>query len=290
MSSPSSRIVGEPGKRSLRACSSLCTSTSSTSASTPSSRSTCSSSASVSGREGQPSHQRTSTLMDLHALDHGVLHGAILRACLGALDRIDGLHAGRDAPEHGVLAVEPGGLLGGHDEELAAVGVRAAVGHGERAAHDLVLVDLVLELVAGAAGSRALRTATLDHEVLDHAVEDQAVVVAVAGQLDEVVHGLRRVLVEQLDLDRPVIGVHRRLAHRLFVTSTRSSVPRTCLPLTLSTTSLARSCGTSTKLKRSSTRTWRTSSFSRCVWSTTAPTTSAGSIPSWRPAPTISFA
>ena len=48
------------------------------------------------------------------------------------------------------------------------------VGHRQRAADDLVLVDLVLERVAGAAGAGALRAAALDHEVLDDAVEDRA--------------------------------------------------------------------------------------------------------------------
>src|SRR5918992_1303559 len=227
--------------------------------------------------------------MDLHALDHRVLHRAVLGAGLGPLDRVDGLHARADLAEDGVLAVEPGSRVGRDDEELAAVRVRPAVGHRQRAAHDLVVVDLVLELIARTAGAGALRAAALDHEVLDHAVEDQPVVVAVLRQLHEVLHRLRGLALEQLELDRPVVGVHRRLAHRLLVTSSRSSVPRTRLPFTLSTTSPARCSGTSTKEKRSSTRTLRTSSFSRCVLSTTAPTTSAGSMPWARPAPTTSF-
>ena len=70
------------------------------------------------------------------------------------------------------------------------------VGHRQRAAHDLVLVELVLERVARAAGAGALRAAALDHEVLDHPVEDQPVVEAVAGQLAEVLDRLGRVLVE----------------------------------------------------------------------------------------------
>ena len=41
------------------------------------------------------------------------------------------------------------GGLGGDDEELAPVRVRAAVGHGQSAADDAVVVRLVLELVAG---------------------------------------------------------------------------------------------------------------------------------------------
>ena len=86
-----------------------------------------------------------------------------------------------DLAEDGVLAVEPRRRIGGDDEELGAVRVRAGVRHRERALDDLVVVELVLELVAGAAGAVALRAATLDHEVGDHAVEDQAVVEAVAA-------------------------------------------------------------------------------------------------------------
>src|SRR5918992_3828539 len=289
MSSPSILIVGEPGKRSARACSSDSTSTDWTSASTPTSARLRSRSASVSGWDGQPSHQSSSTRMDLHALDHRVLGGPVLGPGLRALDRVDRLHARADLAEDGVLAVEPGSRVGRDDEELAAVRVRPAVGHRQRAAHDLVVVDLVLELVARAAGAGSLRAAALDHEVLDDAVEDQPVVVAVLRQLHEVLDGLRGIFLEQLELDRPVVGVHGRLAHRLLVTSTRSSVPRTRFPFTLSTTSPARCSGTSTNEKRSSTRTLRTSSFSRCEWSTTAPTTSAGSMPCVRPAPTTSF-
>jgi hypothetical protein len=95
-----------------------------------------------------------------------------------------------------VLAVEPRGLADGDDEELRAVRVRPGVGHGQRPAHDLVVVDLVLERVARAAGAGARRVAALDHEVADDPVEDHAVVEALAGELLEVGDGLRRVLVE----------------------------------------------------------------------------------------------
>src|SRR4051794_14468713 len=290
MSSPSIRIVGEPGKRSLRACSSPSISTRVTSAATPSSRRTRSRSASASGCDGQPSHHRSSTVMYLHPLDLGVLDRPVARARLEALDRIHGLHAGGHPAEDGVLPVEPRRGLGRDDEELAAVRVGAAVRHRERSTLDLVLVDLVLELVAGAARPGALRAAALNHEVRDHAVEDQAVVVAVAGQLHEVVDGLRGVRLEQLELDRAVVRMHRRGAHGLFVTSARSGVPRTSFPEIASATWRARSAGTSTKANRSRTLTLRTSSFSRWVLSTTALTTSAGSSPSRRPADRTSLA
>ena len=61
------------------------------------------------------------------------------------------------------------------DEELAAVRVRPRVGHREDAG--LVVaqlrVELVGELVAGAAGALPERIAALDHEAVDHAVEDR---------------------------------------------------------------------------------------------------------------------
>src|SRR5687768_5711975 len=290
MSSPLMRIVGEPKKRSRCACSSDVTSTSSTSVRTPSSRRIRLGWSSASGWDGQPSHQRSSTVMDLHAIDLRVLDRAVAGAGLEPLDRVDGLHPGGHAAEDGVLAVEPRRSLGGDDEELAPVRVRPPVRHGERAARDLVLVDLVLELVARAAGAGAVRAAALDHEVRDHPVEDEPVVVAVLRQLLEVLDRLRGLALEELELDRAVIGVHRGAAHVFFVTSIRSSTPRTCLPETVSATCAARSAGTSTKAKRSRTLTLRTSSFSRCVLSTTALTTSAGSIPCWRPAPRISLA
>ncbi len=87
------------------------------------------------------------------------------------------------------------------------------VRHRERALDDLVVVELVLELVAGAAGADALRAAALDHEVGDHAVEDEPVVEALAGELREVRDRLRGILGEELDLDRALAGVKRCLCH-----------------------------------------------------------------------------
>ena len=79
--------------------------------------------------------------------------------------------------------------------------------------------------VARAAGAAAQRVAALDHEVLDDAVEDGAVVerrarlvlaglrvgpgLLAGGQSDEVLDGLRRVVAEEVDLDVAVVGVDR---------------------------------------------------------------------------------
>jgi hypothetical protein len=75
----------------------------------------------------------------------------------------------------------------------------------EGASHDLVLVELVLERVAGATRAGALRAAALDHEVRDHPVEGQAVVEAVTRELAKVLDCLWRGVVEELDGDRPGI-------------------------------------------------------------------------------------
>src|SRR5438034_11777218 len=88
-----------------------------------------------------------------------------------------------DLSENGVDAVKV--RLGRMaDEELAAAGVLAGVGHGQRSRHVLVdvLLGLALDGVTGAAGAHAPfpglgnRVTALNHEVGDHAVELSAVV------------------------------------------------------------------------------------------------------------------
>src|SRR4051812_29585033 len=73
----------------------------------------------------------------LDALDDDRLDRLVLAVRLRLLDRVDRFHAGGDAAEDGVLAVEPGRRLRGDDEELTAVRVRPSVRHREGAALDL---------------------------------------------------------------------------------------------------------------------------------------------------------
>ena len=70
-----------------------------------------------------------------------------------------------------------------HDEELGACGVRVhCTGHGENALGMCQIVlkavvgELALDAVSRAAHSVAVRASALDHESLDHTVEDQSVV------------------------------------------------------------------------------------------------------------------
>lgn len=116
-------------------------------------------------------------------------------------------HAGLDAAEDCVLAVEPG-RGGQRYEELAAVRVRPGVGHTQDSRAGMLelerLGDLVGELVAvdgGTTTARPRRVASLHHEARDDAVEYRLVVVAAPRQGLEVGACLGRVGRVQLDGD-----------------------------------------------------------------------------------------
>src|SRR2546427_2160305 len=87
--------------------------------------------------------------LELDAVDPLWLERPVGGVCLGAVQRIDRFHALDDVPEHRVLAVEPRARVGGDYEKLRTIGVGARVRHRERSAHDLALVDLVIERVTG---------------------------------------------------------------------------------------------------------------------------------------------
>src|SRR5205085_2601650 len=121
------------------------------------------------------------------------------------------------------------------------------------------------------------------------AVEDDPVVEALAGQLVEVGDGLRRVLVEQLDLDRALRGVHLGFAHGGGAYLRADSIRRPSEAPTRSTTRSASFSGTSTSANRSRTRTLRTASPSRPLATVMAWMMSEGSSPAARPPATISL-
>ncbi len=137
--------------------------------------------------------------------------GRSLRVGLDALHLLEDVETLHDLAEQAVLRRQADAARAGDEEELAAVGVRTGVGHGDRA--DLVLAglgQLVGELVAGAATAGAGRVAALAHEAVDDAVEDDAVVVVVGGEEDEVVDGVRRLDGVEGDDDLAERGVERR--------------------------------------------------------------------------------
>src|SRR5690606_23066259 len=125
----------------------------------------------------------SSQVLDVDACDHDIVERLVAPVGRNGLDRVDDALRGvvGDLAEDRVLAVEPG-RRHRRDEELRAVGAAAhldaGVGHGEQVGlieHELG-VDLAVELVAGPADALTERVATLQHEFLDDAVEDDAVV------------------------------------------------------------------------------------------------------------------
>ena len=134
--------------------------------------------------------------------------GTVLIVGLGGSDGIHNLHTGGDLAESGVLLVQVLGILV-HQEELGTGGVGGGgAGHAEDTALVLDVIlgeaveqELALDAVAGAAHAGALGTAALDHEAGDDPVEDQAVVVALLTQGNEVCNALRCLVGIQLAFD-----------------------------------------------------------------------------------------
>src|SRR5450830_2108742 len=178
------------------------------------------------------------SVLDRDRGDDDVLDGAVARTRRDGDDRVDdgARHVVGHLAEDRVLAGQPRGR-GDGDEELRAVGAarlagdrvpaRAGVGHREqvRLGEAELGVDLVVEVVARAAGTGAQGVATLDHEAGDHTVEDHTVVQRVGalctgtgvlpglgtrGQAGEVLHRLGRVVREELDPDVTGGRVQRR--------------------------------------------------------------------------------
>jgi hypothetical protein len=112
------------------------------------------------------------------------------------------------------------------DEELAAGGIRILrASHREDAADMGFVVELGLDLVAGAASTPGLllagvlgqRIATLDHEALDNAVETSAVVKALERQLLEILDVAGRdVWPEFKDHFAGTGGKNGNFTHKLF--------------------------------------------------------------------------
>ena len=146
---------------------------------------------------------------DVDGFDDDVLGGLVAHVGGHFGDLVDdGLRRLVDhLAENRVLAVKPG-RRGHGDEELRSVGPRPGVRHGEhiRVVEVQLGVDLVLELVAGASGSATQRVASLDHEAVDHAVEDRAVIERLSGLLSRSGVGPLALARRQLDEVRDCFG------------------------------------------------------------------------------------
>src|SRR5262245_41682762 len=74
-------------------------------------------------------------------------------------------------------------------------------------------MKFVRELVAWSPRAVPFRAARLDHEVRDHSVEFQAVIKSLPGELFEIAHRARSLVVEQLRFDRAARSNNRGDLH-----------------------------------------------------------------------------
>ncbi len=126
---------------------------------------------------------------------------------LGLPDFPHHVHAFADFSEHRVVSVEMRRGRQGN-EKLAAVRIRAGVGHREDAFGVVfeLRMDFVGKGITGTSAAGACGIAALNHEAVDHAMEDDTVVKVLFRQLDEIRHGVGGLLIEKFDSEIP----HRR--------------------------------------------------------------------------------
>ena len=137
---------------------------------------------------------------------------AVARAFLHAFKGIDDVHAVNHFAKNGVAHVEPWCCHGGN-EELTAIGAWSCVRHRQQSwpikgvgAHALVFKIFTPNRFATTA--RASWIATLDHELFDNTVKNDAVVIAVFGMSTKVFTGFRRDIVEQFEFDAALCGLN----------------------------------------------------------------------------------
>ena len=128
---------------------------------------------------------------------------------------------GHNTSKDGVHAIEMrGGGMG--DEELAATGVFAGMGHAQGAGGMLfwVTCSLTFNVMTGAAGAghaagtffRVGATA-LNHEVVDDAVEGESIIKTVLGQFDKIGDREGGGFTEKVEVDIAAIAVDDGLWH-----------------------------------------------------------------------------
>lgn len=118
--------------------------------------------------------------------------------------------------EDGMLIVDPGALVKS-DEELRAIRVRPAGSHPQQPTVCVAqpAMELVLEVAAVdriSAGACARRITCLRHKILDDAMENAAIIVALEAKLDEVAAGERSLLAPELHVKGPDRRVQYHLA------------------------------------------------------------------------------
>src|SRR5262249_30781574 len=155
--------------------------------------------------------------LDRDRLDRDRIHRTILPSRRDSADLLHDVQACDDFAEDRMAVVE-GGRRTQRGEEMAAVAVLGRVCHRQDARFAVtgLGMEFVGELVAGPAGALAEAVAALNHEAVDDAVKDHAVVerrlLALAadrvapflrafGETDEILYSVGRFLVEEADLE-----------------------------------------------------------------------------------------
>lgn len=144
--------------------------------------------------------------------DLDLVQRLVLRVSLDQTHSLDKLHSTFNSAKDCVFAVQPWcGRKG--NEELASIGVGATVRHAEHTSASVFQrsMDFVLELLAidgATAPASASGIAGLDHEVGDDAVKNNVVVVSSLGKGREVLAGLGRMIVVELDDDGTLLIVN----------------------------------------------------------------------------------
>ena len=129
-------------------------------------------------------------MWSVYSLDHNAEDPIAL------YERVEHIQACGDVPEDGVVTIEMW-LRRVCDEILAATGVGSRERHSDGASVVPTSVQLIANRVPGTAIAVAAWVAVLRHEVRDDSVKRESVVVASTRELNEVVHGQRRVGAEK---------------------------------------------------------------------------------------------
>lgn len=120
-------------------------------------------------------------------ITHAIVLAALLAGIVLAGDIFHHIERRGYFTKHRVAVIEKRRRHRG-DEKLRAIRARTSIGHGEDAG--LVVaqfrVKLIGEFVARATASGFGRVAALQHETINHAVKRNVVVIAAAGQIEEI--------------------------------------------------------------------------------------------------------
>lgn len=138
------------------------------------------------------------------------LNGTIHRTGLCLFNLFHNVVPGDDLTENGVVHVKPRGFRGG-DKKLAAVCSRAGICHRQKsgAVKFDIRVAFIFERPTPerlAAASGPGRIAALDHELRNNPVENNAVVITLSDQSDEIFNGLGSHFGHQFDFNGSLIG------------------------------------------------------------------------------------